>query len=91
MVPAVPPSSAWAARTQTLAVSGSSDGTTFDTLAPATAYPFDPARGDLARRVPWFARPRVVWCPPVVPSGTVVTMSTRNSMIVFPVQSSRET
>ena len=46
IVLAVPPSSAWATRTQTLAVSGSSDGTTFDTLAPATGYPFDPARGN---------------------------------------------
>jgi hypothetical protein len=27
-------------------VSGSSDGTTFDSLAPATGYPFDPARGN---------------------------------------------
>jgi hypothetical protein len=46
IVVAVPPSSAWATRTQTLAVSGSSDGTTFDSLAPATGYPFDPARGN---------------------------------------------
>jgi hypothetical protein len=46
IVVAVPPSSAWGARTQTLAVSGSSDGTTFDTLVPAAGYAFDPARGN---------------------------------------------
>jgi hypothetical protein len=46
IVVAVPPSSAWGTRTQTLALSGSSDGTTFDTLSPATGYVFDPARGN---------------------------------------------
>ncbi|MGW4523651.1 discoidin domain-containing protein [Amycolatopsis sp. NPDC004378] len=46
IVLAVPPSSAWGTRTQTLTVSGSTDGTTFDTLVPSTGYVFDPARGN---------------------------------------------
>ncbi|MEU7791549.1 discoidin domain-containing protein [Amycolatopsis sp. NPDC049159] len=46
IVLAVPPSSAWGTRTQTLTVSGSGDGTAFETLVPATAYVFDPARGN---------------------------------------------
>jgi hypothetical protein len=46
VVVAVPPSSAWGARTQTLALSGSTDGSTFTTLVPATGYAFDPARGN---------------------------------------------
>ncbi|MEV5719079.1 hypothetical protein AB0L41_34770 [Amycolatopsis mediterranei] len=33
-------------RTQTLTLSGSTDGSTFDTLVPATDYVFDLARGN---------------------------------------------
>lgn len=44
IVLAVPP--AWGARTQTLTVSGSTDGGAFDTLVPARGYVFDPARGN---------------------------------------------
>jgi hypothetical protein len=33
----------WGARTQTITVLGSADGTTYTTLVPATAYTFDPA------------------------------------------------
>jgi hypothetical protein len=36
----------WGARTQTLAVQGSTDGTTFGTLAAAAARTFDPATGN---------------------------------------------
>ncbi|WP_410567254.1 discoidin domain-containing protein [Amycolatopsis sp. cmx-4-61] len=46
IVLAVPPSSAWGTRTQTLTVSGSNDGTAFDTIVPATGYGFDPVRGN---------------------------------------------
>jgi len=38
---------AWAARTQTLSVSGSTDGTTFTTLAGSANYTFDPATGNV--------------------------------------------
>ncbi|GHG00116.1 MULTISPECIES: discoidin domain-containing protein [Amycolatopsis] len=44
IVAAVPPS--WGARTQTLTLSGSVDGTAFDTLVPAAGYTFDPGRGN---------------------------------------------
>jgi hypothetical protein len=36
----------WGQRSQTLTLSGSTDGTTFTTLKPSTAYSFDPATGD---------------------------------------------
>jgi hypothetical protein len=39
----LPPSAAWGARTQTLTVSGSLNGTTFGTLAGPAGYLFDPA------------------------------------------------
>ncbi|MGW6274985.1 discoidin domain-containing protein [Streptomyces sp. NPDC055060] len=42
----LPPPAAWQARTQTLAVQGSTDGTTFSTLADAKGYRFDPADGN---------------------------------------------
>jgi hypothetical protein len=42
----LPPPSAWAARSQTVAVSGSTDGNTFTTLKAAAAYTFDPATGN---------------------------------------------
>ena len=36
----------WGARTQTIAVLGSTDGSTYTTLVPATAYTFDPTTQD---------------------------------------------
>jgi hypothetical protein len=44
----LPPSSAWGARTQTLSVQGSGDGTSFTTLAGSAGYTFDPATGNTA-------------------------------------------
>ena len=44
----LPPATAWATRTQTIAVSGSADGTTYTTLRAATPYTFNPATGNLA-------------------------------------------
>lgn len=38
----LPPSTAWAARTETLSVQGSTNGTSFDTLAASAAQTFDP-------------------------------------------------
>jgi len=38
--------SAWGARTQTLTLAGSSDGSTFGTLAGSAGYTFDPATGN---------------------------------------------
>ena len=43
----LPPATAWAARTQTLSVSGSTDGNTFTTLAGSANYTFDPATGNI--------------------------------------------
>ncbi|WP_420031745.1 discoidin domain-containing protein [Streptomyces sp. cg28] len=42
----LPPSAAWGARTQTLSVLGSTDGSSFTTLAASKAYRFDPATGN---------------------------------------------
>ncbi|MWA15675.1 discoidin domain-containing protein [Streptomyces sp. BA2] len=42
----LPPPAAWEARTQTLSVQGSTDGTTFSTLAESKDYRFDPASGN---------------------------------------------
>lgn len=42
----LPPSAAWEARTQTLSLQGSSDGTSFTTLAASKDYRFDPATGN---------------------------------------------
>ncbi|MFI6093009.1 discoidin domain-containing protein [Streptomyces sp. NPDC051218] len=42
----LPPPAAWAARTQTLSVQGSTDGVTFSTLAESKDYRFDPASGN---------------------------------------------
>ncbi|MGW1603945.1 discoidin domain-containing protein [Streptomyces eurythermus] len=44
----LPPSAAWGARTQTIAVLGSTDGTNFTTVADAQGYRFDPATGNTA-------------------------------------------
>ena len=43
----LPPATAWAARTQTLSVSGSTDGSSFSTIVGSAAYRFDPASGNL--------------------------------------------
>jgi hypothetical protein len=42
----LPPLSDWATRTQTIAILGSTDGTTWTTLVPATGYTFNPATGN---------------------------------------------
>ncbi|BCJ35859.1 mycodextranase [Actinocatenispora thailandica] len=42
----LPPSTAWAARTQTLSVTGSTDGSSFDTVVGSAGYRFDPATGN---------------------------------------------
>jgi hypothetical protein len=42
----LPPATSWAARTQTIAVDGSTDGTTFTSLKAAGSYGFDPATGN---------------------------------------------
>ncbi|MGW4198802.1 discoidin domain-containing protein [Streptomyces sp. NPDC005004] len=44
----LPPSSAWGARTQTIAVLGSADGSGFSTVVGAKDYRFDPASGNTA-------------------------------------------
>jgi hypothetical protein len=44
----LPPSSAWGTRTQTLSVSGSTDGSSFGTIVGSTGYTFDPASGNTA-------------------------------------------
>ncbi|MGA5127819.1 discoidin domain-containing protein [Streptomyces pseudogriseolus] len=42
----LPPQTAWQARTQTLSVQGSTDGSAYTTLAAAREYRFDPATGN---------------------------------------------
>ncbi|MEU9318105.1 discoidin domain-containing protein [Streptomyces sp. NPDC048295] len=42
----LPPPAAWEARTQTLSLQGSTDGSTFGTLATSKDYRFDPATGN---------------------------------------------
>ncbi|WP_349362030.1 discoidin domain-containing protein [Streptomyces sp. H27-C3] len=42
----LPPAAAWAARTQTLTVLGSPDGSAFRTIVAAKGYRFDPATGN---------------------------------------------
>ncbi|GAA1139647.1 hypothetical protein F4556_006907 [Kitasatospora gansuensis] len=44
----LPPATAWATRTQTVAVQGSTDGTSFGQLLAATGCTFDPATGNTA-------------------------------------------
>ncbi|NUP47876.1 MAG: choice-of-anchor D domain-containing protein, partial [Catenulispora sp.] len=44
----LPPSSSWGARTQTLSVLGSTDGSTFSTVVGSANYTFDPATGNTA-------------------------------------------
>jgi hypothetical protein len=42
----LPPSTSWGARTQTLSVLGSTDGSTFNTIAGSAGYTFDPNTGN---------------------------------------------
>jgi len=42
----LPPATAWATRTQTLSVLGSTDGSTFSTIVGSAAYTFNPATGN---------------------------------------------
>jgi hypothetical protein len=42
----LPPSSSWATRSQTITVQGSTDGTTYTTLAPSQSYTFNPSTGN---------------------------------------------
>ena len=44
----LPPSSAWGARTQTITVLGSTDGSAYSTVVGSTGYRFDPATGNTA-------------------------------------------
>ncbi|MEU1403063.1 discoidin domain-containing protein [Streptomyces sp. NPDC005728] len=44
----LPPSSAWGARTQTITVLGSTDGSNYSTAVGAQGYRFDPATGNTA-------------------------------------------
>jgi hypothetical protein len=44
----LPPSPAWGARSQTIAVSGSADCTSFTSIKAAASYTFDPASGNTA-------------------------------------------
>jgi chitodextrinase len=44
----LPPSSSWGTRTQTIGVSGSTDGGTFTTIVGAAGYTFNPATGNTA-------------------------------------------
>ncbi|MFH8773930.1 discoidin domain-containing protein [Streptomyces sp. NPDC017958] len=44
----LPPSSAWGARTQTITVLGSTDGSTYSTVVGSQGYRFDPATGNTA-------------------------------------------
>ncbi len=48
LVMKLPPSSAWGARTQTLSVLGSTDGSSYSTIVGSTNYTFDPATGNTA-------------------------------------------
>ncbi|HYS34498.1 MAG TPA: discoidin domain-containing protein, partial [Pseudonocardiaceae bacterium] len=42
----LPPSTAWATRTETLSVLGSANGTSWSTLVPSAGYTFNPATGN---------------------------------------------
>ncbi|MCI3270897.1 discoidin domain-containing protein [Streptomyces sp. 7R015] len=44
----LPPSSAWGARTQTITVLGSTDGSNYSTVVGSSGYRFDPATGNTA-------------------------------------------
>jgi len=42
----LPPSSSWATRSQTIAIAGSTNGTTYTTIEAAAAYTFNPSTGN---------------------------------------------
>ncbi len=42
----LPPPAAWGARSQTIAVSGSTDNTSYSSVVAAKSYKFDPATGN---------------------------------------------
>jgi hypothetical protein len=44
----LPPSTAWGTRTQTVAIQGSTDGSTYTTLAASAGYTFNPSTGNTA-------------------------------------------
>jgi hypothetical protein len=44
----LPPSTAWATRTETVLIQGSTDGTNYTTLAPSQGYTFNPSTGNTA-------------------------------------------
>jgi len=44
----LPPSTAWGARTQTILIQGSTDGTNYTTLVGSQGYTFDPNTGNTA-------------------------------------------
>jgi hypothetical protein len=44
----LPPATAWGARTQTLSVQGSADGSSYSTVVASAGYRFDPATGNTA-------------------------------------------
>lgn len=44
----LPPATAWATRTQTLSIQGSTDNATFTTLKASAGYAFDPSSGNTA-------------------------------------------
>ena len=46
----LPPAAAWQTRTQTLAVLGSTDGSSFTTLKASAGYTFNPASGNTVDR-----------------------------------------
>ncbi|MFF6994700.1 discoidin domain-containing protein [Streptomyces sp. NPDC008313] len=55
----VPPAAAWQARTQTLSVQGSTDGSGYSTLVASKGYRFDPATGNTVTvTLPDGAKPR---------------------------------
>jgi hypothetical protein len=42
----LPPSTAWGTRTQTITIAGSTNGTSYTTLAASAGYSFNPATGN---------------------------------------------
>ncbi|WP_245984410.1 choice-of-anchor D domain-containing protein [Streptomyces tateyamensis] len=51
----LPPATAWAARTETLSVLGSTDGTNFSTIVGSTGYNFDPNSNNNTVTIPFGA------------------------------------
>jgi len=42
----LPPSTSWGTRTQTITIQGSTDGSTYSTLAASAGYTFNPSTGN---------------------------------------------